>query len=586
MTSERRRLRLPAVASLVACLAVSTGCVSIPTDSPVSRGRDLGVPDEPQLNSNLPPGPAPGATREEIAAGFFEAMLAYPRSESLARSFLTPDAAARWNPAETLVVYDDQDLTEEDGVAVFRSRRLGSLDERGSWTSSTPGTSEVTVPMRTEQVDGELRLASPPTGTYIDADYFDRYFDPFALHFFDPTGTILTPDPVYLLLGESTATNLVRDLLKGPSRQLRGVAYSVAPENLVVSAPVRVSAAGLAEVPLSGSALTMSPDDRRLFAAQLTWTLRALPEIETIAITVDGQPFSVEGSGTEFGVDEFAGYDPAGFAATRQLFGLTPRGLGIVSQDSTTRVLGSVNAAARDARSVAADPSGALAAVVSQEGGNVSVGAVSTVGGGTSPWFRRGEDLLRPSWDIHRALWLVDRTADGARVYVATRDRARSVSAPGITAEQVLSFAISRDGTRMAAVVREGGKVRLVIALIDRSAADPVDVTLTPATTVFGPDVTFSGANNLAWLSPTSVAVLANEDGGDLQPFEVSIDGSRVITFDGFLPIRPVSVASGPNSDIPLVVGSRRGELYVSDPESGWASFGAETPVLSPVYPG
>ncbi len=586
MTSVSRRLGLHAVLSGLVCLAVTTGCVSIPTESPVSQGRDLGVQDEPQLNSNLPPGPAPGATREEIAAGFLEAMLAYPRSKSLARSFLTSDAAARWDPAETLVVYDDRDLKEDDGIVVFRSRRLGSLDERGSWTSSTPGTSEITVQIRTEQVDGEWRLAGPPAGTYIDADYFERYFDPFALHFFDPTGTILTPDPVYLLLGESTATTLVRDLLKGPSRQLRGVAYTVAPDDLAISSPVQVSSAGLAEVPLSASALTMSPDDRRLFAAQLMWTLRALPEVETIAITVDGQQVSIEGSGTQFSVDEFAGYDPAGFAAARQLLGLAPRRVVTVTQDGATRVVGSVAAAAKEARSVAADPSGALAAAVSRDGSDVFVGSVSTAGGGTSPWFRRGEDLLRPSWDIHQVLWLVDRTAGGARLYATTADRTRSVTAPGITAERVLSFAVARDGTRMAAVVEEDGRARLVIALIDRSAADPGDVTLSPATTVYGPEVTFSGDNNLAWLSPTSVAVLANEDGGDLQPFEVSIDGSRVVTFDGFLPIRPVSIASGPNIDIPLVVGSRRGELYVRDPESGWAPFGEGTRVSSPVYPG
>jgi len=564
----------------------ATGCASIPTDSTVRQGRDLGVQDEPQLNSNLPPGPAAGASREEIAAGFFEAMLAYPRSESLARSFLTPDASDRWDPAATLVVYDDQEINEEKGVAVFRSRRLGSLDERGSWTSSTAGTSEVTVPLRTERVGGEWRLATPPAGTYIDVDYFDRYFDQFSLHFFDPTETILTPDPVYLLLGESTATTLVRDLLKGPSRQLSEVAFTVAPDGLAVTAPVQVSAAGLAEVPLNGSALTMSPADRRLFAAQLTWTLRPLPEVETISITVDGQPVSIEGSGTQFSIEEFAGYDPAGFVATTRLFGLTPRGLATVTQDGAAKVTGSVSGATENPRAVSADPSGARAAVVSQDGSRVVVGSVSSVAEGTSTWFRRGEDLLRPSWDIHQVLWVVDRTKTGARVFVSTGNRTQRVKAPGVTSEQVLSFAISRDGTRMAAVVKERGSVRLVIALIDRRAADPADVTVTPAISVFGPEVTFSGDNNLAWSSPTSVVVLANEDGGDLQPFDVSIDGSRVMPFDGFLPIRPVSIASGPNIEIPVVVGSQRGELYVRDPESGWAPFGEGTRVLSPAYPG
>lgn len=568
-------------------VVVITGCVSIPTDSAVRQGRDVGVQDDPQLNSNIPAGPAPGATREEIVAGFFEAMLAYPRSESLVRSFLTPDAAASWDPAETLVVYDDQDLGEEDGAVLFHSRRLGSLDDRGSWTSSTPGTSTVTVSLRTEQVDGELRLANPPAGTYINADYFDRYFDSFALHFFDPTGKILTPDPVYQLLGDSTATALVRDLLKGPSRQLLGVVSTAAPDDLTVTAPVKVSAAGLAEIPLSAAALAMSPDDRRLFAAQLTWTLRALPDVERIVITVDGQPVSIEGSGDQFNVEEeFSGYDPAGLAPSRQLFGLTARGLVTVTQDGATTVIGSVTSAVKDPRSVGVDPSGARAAVVSKNGSDVLVGSVSAAAGGTSAWFRGGRDLLRPSWDIHQVLWLVDKTPAGARVHVTTAEQARSVEAPGITGEQVLSFAISRDGTRMAAVVKQEGRTSLVIAVIDRSADDPMDVKMSSATTVFGPNVTFSGENNLAWQTPTSVAALANEVGGDLQPVEVNIDGSRVTTFDGFLPLQPVSIAAGPNSDIPVVVGSRRGELYVLDPESGWAPFGGEAHVRAPVYTG
>lgn len=586
MRSVRHRV-LSRVACCLAGVVATAGCVSLPTDSPVRPGRDLGVQDEPQLNSHRPAPPAEGAAPAEIVAGYFESMLAYPRSESLTRSFLTPTAAKRWDPAEGLVVYDDETLVVEGETLTFRSRRLGALDDRGSWTSSTPASSAITLPVRVERVDGEWRLANPPAGTYIDSDYFDRYFDPFALYFFDPTSTILAPDPVYALLGESTPTVLVRNLLKGPSRRMSGIVSTAAPDDLTITAPVTLSPSGVAEISLSTVALTMTSEEQALLAAQLVWTLLPLPEVREIALTVDGQPLTIEGSGTQFSVEEaFEGYDPAGFAVRGQLFGITRQGLVRVTQDGSTLLPAPIATALEKPRSVAVDPSGALAAVVSRQGSRVVVGQVFDETSGTSTWFRGGKDLLRPSWDLHQVLWLVDRTSAGARIYVTTGDQTRTVKAAGITGQRVLSFAISRDATRMAAIVSQDGRTRLVIAMIDRSPDDPLDVTLSSADPVFVPSVSFSGTNNLVWMSPTSVAVLADEVGGDLQPFEVSIDGSTITAFDGFLPVRPRAIASGPNVEIPVLVGSRRGELYVRDPESGWEPFGGGSRVRSPAYPG
>lgn len=579
--------RLPgrvAVALLVA--ALTAGCVSIPTDGPIRRGRDVGVRDEPQLNSNLPPGPVPGASREEVVAGFFDAMLAYPRQDALAREFLTQSAAADWTPDQSLVVYDDQELSDNPEAVTVRALRLGTLDTRGAWTSSTPATARVNLSMRTERVGDEWRIVNPPVGTYIDADYFDRYFEPFSLFFFDPTETILTPEPVYLSLGESTLAMLVEDLLQGPSVRLAGIVSTAAPRGLTVAGSVTLSANGQARIPLSSEARQMSADQRRLLAAQLTWTLKLLAEVASIRLTVDGQPFEVPGSGATFGIDEFSGYDPAGFGASRQLFGLSSRGLVSVSEDGISPVTGSIARGPNDARSGVVEPSGDRAALVDAAGQRLVVGQVSAAGGGTAVWFDNGTDLLRPSWDIHHVLWAVDVTARGAAVYTLAAGRARLVEAPGITGETVLGFAVSRDGTRLAAVVRSQGKTKLAISIIDRDAERPADVVLTAAEEVQGPDVTYSGTDNLAWLSPTSVAVLANDDGGDLQPFEVRIDGSSLSTFDGFLPIRPVTVAAAPNPDVSLVVGSTKGFLYLRSPEAGWTAFGRQARVRLPFYPG
>ncbi|MBA2698764.1 MAG: GerMN domain-containing protein [Nocardioidaceae bacterium] len=582
-------IRLPCRRLAVVVLAAVTmaGCVSIPTDSSISRGRDVGVRDEPQLNSNLPPGPASGASREDIVAGFFDAMLAYPRQDALAREFLTQRAAEEWTPDQSLVVYDDQEVTDGPDRVTVQALRLGTLDSRGAWTSSTPATSKVNVSLRTELVDGQWRIENPPVGTYIDADYFDRYLEPFSLYFFDPTETILTPDPIYLPLGESTLALLVEDLLRGPSLRLAGIVSTAAPRGLTVAGAVTLSTTGRAQIPLSSQAREMSGNQRRLLAAQLTWTLKPLTEVESIVLTVDGKRIEVPGSGAAFGIDAFSGYDPAGFGASlRQLFGLSSRGLVTVSVDGTSPVTGSIGRGHNDARSGAVEPSGDRAALVDAVGHRLVVGEVSTAGTGTSVWFRNGTDLLRPSWDIHHVLWVVDATAQGAAVYTLTAGRSRRVEVAGISGETVLGFAVSRDGARLAAIVRERDKTKLLISIIDRSSERPADVDLSAAEEVEGPDVTFSGTDNVTWLSPTSVAVLANDDGGDLQPFEVRIDGSNLSTFDGFLPIRPVTIAAAPNPDVPLVVGSSNARLYLRSPEAGWAAYSQQAKVRQPFYPG
>ena len=47
--------------------------------------------------------------------------------------------------------------------------------------------------------------------------------------FYDQTGRVLVPDPVFIPQGEQTATNLVRGLLAGPGRTISDVSRSALP---------------------------------------------------------------------------------------------------------------------------------------------------------------------------------------------------------------------------------------------------------------------------------------------------------------------------------------------------------------------
>ena len=170
-------------------------------------------------------------------------MLAYPQTDEVARQFLTPTAAENWDSGAGLVVYEnnDQTMTENASGILVRSRILGSLDSRGSWSTADPDNAEVTVAMRLTQIDGEWRIVNPLPGTYVDRDYFARSYAHLSMYYFDPTKQVLAPDLVYLMIGDETPTELVANLLHGPTRELTGVVQTMAPQNLELDGRVRIT---------------------------------------------------------------------------------------------------------------------------------------------------------------------------------------------------------------------------------------------------------------------------------------------------------------------------------------------------------
>ncbi len=91
--------------------------------------------------------------------------------------------------------------------------------------------------------------------------------------------------------------------------------------------------------------------------------------------------------------------------------------------------------------------------MVSQDGTTLFTGPVRG-DGDVATALQDATDLATPAWDHGDRLWLLDRTDDGAQVRWLRGRRGATVEVPGITGEQVKSFLVSRDGTRLVAVVR------------------------------------------------------------------------------------------------------------------------------------
>jgi lipoprotein LpqB-like beta-propeller protein/sporulation and spore germination protein len=589
MRPARRRGRRPVdLLLLVAAALVLSGCVSIPQSSQIQPGRELSVQDEPQHVTNDPPGPRRGDSRRQVAAGFFAAMLAYPQTVTTARQYLTASAAAHWEPSAKVVIYNGQGFTPGRGGVAVRAQILGSLDRRGVWASVRPHASRMALTLRLLKVRGQWRIANPPPGLYIDNEYFENDYKKFALYFFDPSKQVLAADPVYLVDDHTAASALVADLVQGPTSSLSGAVTTEIPKQTRTAVSVSASLAhpGQANVLLSDDILRLSPADRQLAAAQLAWTLRQVSEIHTLSISVDGRALDVPGFGTAFSVDSFNGYDPAGLTGERRLFALSDKGVFAVAQNNVAAVL-----QAPDPRSAAVDTKGALVAYVTSDGSSVVVAGIPPGAVGRSTWVSHATSLLRPSWDFRGLLWVVDKAPNGSTIKVATGKAVRTVRAPGLAGSDIVSFAVSRDGVRFAAIVRRAGTTRLEISIIDRDRARHERVRLGPPRTVLALTSRTSGVqlrdmSQLSWVSPTAVVVLASGDAGVRHPWQVEIDGSRTTDVGQFLPVRPVSLAAGANPQAPIAVGARDGQLYLEEPDLQWVRIGEGPALRMPSYAG
>ena len=196
------------------------GCTTLPgVRGRPPRGGRPARPDRRTRRTSSPPGPAKDGTPSAIVSGFLVAMQANPLSTSVAREFLTERARAAWKPNRGTIVYEAFTVRQTtDGAAGAagrhppprRARRLAAAARRAARRRSTSSWSPRTA--SGASTTRSTRWSCPPS-------FFDRSFARFNLYFYDQTGRVLLPDPVFIPRGEQTATNLVRGLLAGSGLQ-------------------------------------------------------------------------------------------------------------------------------------------------------------------------------------------------------------------------------------------------------------------------------------------------------------------------------------------------------------------------------
>lgn len=573
--SRGSRGLLLAVLAVVAPLAVS-GCNTLPQSGTVHR-ESADRPGRPQDAPYFsPPGPPVDGSPTAVASGFLVAMQANPLSTSVARRFLSEQAQSTWKPNRGTIVYEAFTVIPTITGAQVRLADTRRLDARGGWLGDAPGRSQ-TLSLRLVSEQGQWRIDNPVNALVIPTSFFDRSFARFNLYFFDQTGRVLLPDPVFIPRGEQTATNLVRGLIAGPGAAIDDISRSALPLGTDLDLSVVVTQSGVAEVPLTREVLRAPATQLSRAVDQLAWTLRQVPGIARVRITVAGAPVPLPGGRIDAPVTTGAEFDAGGIAGAR-LWGL--RSGRVVDLESSlpigaVSVPGPFGRPGYSLRSLAVGGSPEQIAAVASNGSSVYLAPAQP--GATSETVTRpllgGTDVLRPSYDMFGNLWLVDSTRKGARVLVVSGGRVRQLAVPGVTGASVSAFSVALDGSRLA--VAYAGKATGSVRVTDILRTDEGIVSGAGSALVFAPDIADAARIiDIGWRDPATLAVLTRPADDETSQVEfVSADGSpadpSVIAPSVFRGAAQAMVVT-PSAEVPLRLITPDQRLYTLSTNGNW----------------
>lgn len=516
--APRRTPRAVVLAALLAVVLGLAGCVRLPDSG------DVTVPDDvPEGVGNaavdyVPPGPTPGEAPDEIVQHFLGAMRATSLQTSVARSFLTETTAETWAPEQRTIVYEDASRPTSGTTVSVDLQGSASLDDRGQWVGE-PSREDRTLTFGMQQEDGEWRIATLPNALIVPLTWLEARFQRADLYFLDPSSRILVPTPVFVPSGEQLAARLVNALLEGPPDTLAGVVDS-ALGDAGPGTTVEVSSSGLASIRMTGSegapeALTEP------MVAQLAWTLRQVPSVVRIRVLVDDVALRVPDGGADFAVGAGQRYTPDVAGADAGLYGLVGDQVVEVDGAATEPVAGTEELLGTGARRLSVDLYGTRVAAQVADGSVVVV----PLDDPSAPTTRiPTEGVARLSWDFAGRLWIADGN-DGARLRVVSSGTVTPLNAPDLGGQRLTALTVSRDGSRLVAVIGAPGAQRVVVSRVRYDERGGVADVVEPAQDL-AVDTLGLTVLDVGWRSATEVVVLARLDDTLVQLQRAPVDGS------------------------------------------------------------
>ena len=126
----------------------------------------------------------------------------------------------------------------------------------------------------------------------------------------------------------------------------------------------------------------------------------------------------------------------------------------------------------------------------------------------------------------------MDRRKTGAIVYVLDKrtDEMVPLDVDGISGEDVKRFLVSRDGSRLIAVIRESKENDSIVVSRIVTTGDGQVLSASSAEDITDPDNLDGQIRDIAWRSPTSIALLQPVNNELFQVRSASVDGAGPLT--------------------------------------------------------
>lgn len=524
--STRRGIVLPILATLAVVVSL-VGCSSLPDHGPIHEVTGAAPSSTTSSGPYYDPArPAQDASPEEVMDGFLEAMKAIPVRTSAAREYLTREARRTWSPEREIITYDTVITRVEGTTVVISVSGGGRYDATGAWQGHlTAAQRELTATLRRE--NGEWRVDRAPDALLVPSGWFAEQYQRAARYLFDPTGRVLTPEPIFVARGDQLSTLLVNGLTSPVPEKLADVVRTDIPVDLRAGLSVPVDSAGVAQIDLTGKVRGISAEQQDRAAAQFVWTMRQDPRVRALRITLAGQEL---GTGDTLPLSGGAAFDPTGANPDGAVYAVRDGALVRGTLDDLS-ALSDVSSALAGASALAVTPDGERLAVVDRRRHRVLVG---DTGATELAPVLVGSRVLDPAWDLAGRMWVAD---GGERARLRVRDAegvVTEVTAPGITGQHVRQILVSRDGTRLVALVRGPRADRVVVSRVRQTTGGAVQ-GLNPAEELWYSSTPPERYLDISWQGPAAVAALSSYTEDTSQVQVAGVDGAPVAVDDAVL---------------------------------------------------
>jgi len=562
---DRLKRGLSAVAAAVAL--AGTGCAAIPTGGTVHLGRALPGPgglDDLDVRV-LPPLWHAGMSPEDVVTGFLRALVNDDEDYVIARSYLTGAASLHWDPSSGVTTYDDATAqpseTGSGATRVIRLQapRIGHVDARGDY-EPVPGALDASFTVT--RAGGSWRIDKLSDGVLLSESDAQRTFRAAAVYYLNHSGKTLVPEQILLQSAQKgVATALVTALLAGPSNWLAPAVRTAAPPRTTLIGNVPVHDNGVADVNLSASIRLASQSDLAAFSAQVVWTLRQVLDVTSVRLLAEGAPLQVPGVPTRQPMNAWDRFDPSAPSSSHDVLFVHNGHLAATGGDAAALARSDPGHVLYVGRSRDGD----TLAVVQQRGSRVRL-LTGRFGHALTPRMTAAT-MTAPTFDVSGdVITVVTSRAGRSVVAVTPSGDARRLSVDSaLTRQPVTALRLSRDGSRVAAVVGSG---RLLIGRVTTLAGMP-SLTAFRAITP-----TLHAVSGVTWAGADDVAVTAAASDGQRQVVETDSDG---YTVRQIAPDRlrgaPIDVTAAPG--LPIVVVSDLGSIWTE--VEGWRLVGSGT---------